>query len=59
MIYRPFRALAKLALSLFFREIEVEGRGHVPTAGELVARLAREYDVALAELRAEEGIASL
>jgi 1-acyl-sn-glycerol-3-phosphate acyltransferase len=36
MIYRPFRALAKLALSLFFREIEVEGRGHVPAAGPVL-----------------------
>lgn len=36
MLYRMFRALARLALHLFFRQIEVEGREHVPEAGPVL-----------------------
>ena len=36
MLYRMFRALARLALQLFFRQIEVEGREHVPDHGPVL-----------------------
>jgi glycerol-3-phosphate O-acyltransferase / dihydroxyacetone phosphate acyltransferase len=36
MLYRVFRALARLTLHLFFRRIEVEGHEHVPAAGPVL-----------------------
>src|SRR5262245_28206836 len=36
MLYRLFRALARLALHLFFRKIDVEGREHVPDDGPVL-----------------------
>jgi len=36
MLYRIFRAMARLALHLFFRQIEVEGRENVPDQGPLL-----------------------
>jgi 1-acyl-sn-glycerol-3-phosphate acyltransferase len=36
MLYRLFRALARLTLHLFFRRIEVEGREHVPAEGPVL-----------------------
>jgi 1-acyl-sn-glycerol-3-phosphate acyltransferase len=36
MLYRIFRALARLALHVFFRQIEVEGRQNVPAQGPVL-----------------------
>jgi 1-acyl-sn-glycerol-3-phosphate acyltransferase len=36
MLYRFFRALARLALHIFFRQIEVEGRQNVPARGPIL-----------------------
>jgi 1-acyl-sn-glycerol-3-phosphate acyltransferase len=36
MLYRMFRALARLTLAIFFRRIEVEGREQLPLAGPLL-----------------------
>jgi 1-acyl-sn-glycerol-3-phosphate acyltransferase len=36
MLYRIVRALARLALHLFFRQIEVEGCEHVPESGPIL-----------------------
>ena len=36
MLYRIFRALARLSLHVFFRRIEAEGHEHVPAQGPLL-----------------------
>jgi 1-acyl-sn-glycerol-3-phosphate acyltransferase len=36
MLYRLFRALARLTLHIFFRRLEVEGRQQVPAAGPVL-----------------------
>ncbi|NIR42444.1 MAG: hypothetical protein GWN99_00950 [Gemmatimonadetes bacterium] len=36
MLYRVLRGFWRIALTVFFRDIEVEGRGHVPDRGALL-----------------------